>query len=76
LVKVYVEPEAPEVSAATVLPPDVNVTVAPAAPLIVPEIEYVSAVAVKPATLALAPLTVTEALVGAKANPARDGVTV
>jgi hypothetical protein len=50
---------------ATVLPPEVKVTVAPAAPLIVPEIEYVKDTEVK-LTVALPPLNVTLRLVGLK----------
>jgi hypothetical protein len=53
---------------ATVLPPELNVTVAPAAPVIVPEIVYVcTAVELKAETVAFAPFTVTEALVGLNA---------
>jgi hypothetical protein len=54
----------PEVVVATVLPLEVNVTVAPAT-LAVPEIVYDCPVdAVKVVTLALPLLTVTDALVG------------
>jgi hypothetical protein len=57
-------PEAPDVIVATVLPPELNVTVAPDAPVIVPEIVYVCAVAVKAVAVAFAPFTVTAALLG------------
>jgi hypothetical protein len=57
-------PEAPEVNVATVVPFELNVTVAPAAPVIVPETVYVFAVAANAEAVALAPLTVTEALAG------------
>jgi hypothetical protein len=61
-----VAPSAPETTVATVVPPELKVTVAPPTPEIVPEIEYVRAVAMKGETLTLAPLTVTVALLGEK----------
>jgi hypothetical protein len=74
-VKVKVDPDAPEVSVATVLPPEVRVTVAPATPLIEPFSEYSSGADEKLAT-ALPPLTVTPWLVGLKEYPGSEGVTV
>lgn len=75
MLNVYVDPEAPEVSVATVLPPEVKVTVAPAAPLIVPEIEYVNETEVK-LTVALPPLSVMLWLGGLKVYPGSEGVRV
>jgi hypothetical protein len=51
---------------ATVLPPELNFSVTPATPVIVPDIVYVvgEAVALNADAVALAPFTVTEALVG------------
>ena len=76
LVKLYAPP-VPEVAVATVLPPEVKVSVAPVTPVTVPETEYVGiSVAVNAGTVALAALMVTEALVGEKMYPASEGVTV
>ena len=70
---------APEASAVTVaLAAPLSVTVAPAPPVIVPEITQVDCVpvAVKFWPVASAPLTVTARLAGLKVKPVMLGVTV
>ena len=54
----------------------VRLTVAPAPPVIVPDILHVAAWAVKLIPETLAPLTVTARFVGVNANPDLLGVTV